>query len=170
MYVRSLSDYTYLTDSLQVLGKMTNQTHLDSPDAVNKIIRRVQERAASGFEPPRAWLFKGLVFYFNQEPSTESSKVDIQRLSVVSNISRFAGAAVVGSLKDSTITHVITDPDTWSGERTALRASLSTRRGKKIPHVVTRKWIEECWGEGTLLDEESEYLCTASILLLAHSL
>lgn len=170
MYVRSLSDYTYLTDCLQVLEKMTNRTHLDSPDAVNKIIGRVQERAASGFELPRGWLFKGLVFYFNQEPSTESSKVDIQRLSVVSNIARFAGAAVVGSLKDSSITHVITDPDTSSDERTALRASLSTRGGKKIPHVVTRKWIEECWGEGTLLDEESKYLCPTSVLLLADSL
>ena len=169
MYVLNLSNYTYLTDCLQILGRMTNKDHLDSPDTVNKIIGRIQERAASGFELPRGWLFKGLVFYFNRESDTESSKVDFQRLSMASNIVRFAGAAVVSSLADSSITHVITDPDILSAERNALRESLSTRGRRKVPHIVTSNWIEECWGEETLLDEESKFLFTISVLFLADS-
>lgn len=148
---------------------MTNKNRIDSPDAVNKIIGRMQERTASGFGLQRGWLFKGLVFYFNQESNTGSSEVDIQRLSVASNTARFAGAAVASSLKDSTITHVITSPDMSSAERSALRKSLSTRSGRKVPHTVTSKWIEESWSEGTLLDEESEcfsLLVFAQLLLL----
>lgn len=148
----------HVTNCLQILERMTDQNHIDSPDAINKIIGRIQERAASGFELPKGWLFKGLVFYFNQESTTESSEGHTQRLSVASNIARFAGAAVVGSLKNSNITHVITDPDLPSAERSALRGSLSTRSERKVPHIVTTKWIEDCWSEGTLLDEESKCL------------
>lgn len=79
---------------------------------------------------------------------------------MTANIARFAGATVVNSLKDVAITHVIIDSDTSSTETSEFRRSLSTRGGKKVPHIVTSKWIEECWGEKTLLDEESKFSCT----------
>lgn len=149
---------------------MTKQHHFDStqcPDTIRRITDRVQERAYSSFELPRGWLFKGQTFYFNRKSSTESSdeqegggQEHLHRLNVTANIARFAGAAVVSSLKDIAITHVIIDPDTSSTETSEFRRSLSTRGGKKVPHIVTRKWIEECWGERTLLDEESKFSWT----------
>lgn len=146
---------------------MTKQHHFDStqcPDTISRITVHIQERADSGFELPRGWLFKGLTFYFNRKLSTESSDVQedsnqghLHRLNVTANIARFAGAAVVSSLKDAAITHVIMDPDTSSAEMSAFRGSLSARGGRKLPHIVISKWIEECWSERTLLGEESEF-------------
>lgn len=51
------------------------------------------------------------------------------------------------------------DPDTSSADVSALRGSLSARVGarKKVPHVVSSKWIEESWEARTLLDEEREF-------------
>lgn len=148
---------------------MTKQHHFDStqcPDAIKRITDRVQERTYSGFELPRGWLFKGQTFYFNRKSSTESSNQQegggqehLHNLIVTANIARFAGAAVVSALKDATITHVIIDPDTSSTETSEFRRSLSTRGGKKVPHIVTSEWIEECWTERTLLDEESKFYC-----------
>lgn len=131
-------------------------------DSITRITERIQERADSGFEIPAGWLFKGLTFYFNHHQSTDGSgnteTTNTHHPHVVANIARFAGVGVVSTPDDAAITHVIVDPDTSSADVSALRGSLSARvgAGKKVPHIVNSKWIEESWEAQTLLDEERE--------------
>lgn len=141
---------------------MSKSKQFDSsqcPDSITRITERIQERADSGFEIPAGWLFKGLTLYFNHQLTSESEGVSTHLLRVAANIARFAGAGVVSTFDDTAITHVIVDPDTSSADVSALRGSLSARVGarKKVPHVVSSKWIEESWEARTLLDEEREF-------------
>ncbi|KAJ9604465.1 DNA ligase (ATP) [Cladophialophora chaetospira] len=77
------------------------------------------------------------------------------------SIAAFAGAQVLPhyhsmlatvptSLKPK-ITHVIAHP---ASDLPSLRKELARWKGRKIPRIVTREWIEVCWKEGTRVDEE----------------
>lgn len=154
---------------------MSKSRDVDSsqcPDSITKITEHIQERADSGYQIPPGWLFKGLTFFFNHKPTNDNAsdpqpsetgsdieppaQSQLHRLRASASIAKFAGAAVVNSLKDAAITHVIIDLDTPPAEISEFRGSLSARGGRKVPHIVTTKWVEESWDARTLLDEESE--------------
>ncbi|KAK4137204.1 hypothetical protein BT67DRAFT_98549 [Trichocladium antarcticum] len=71
---------------------------------------------------------------------------------------RFGGGEVVGDLEDQGITHVVVvggGKDTAVSERVVaadVRYKVSSRRA--VPRIVTAKWVEDCWREGTLVEEE----------------
>ena len=145
------------------MSKSHNFDSSQCPESVNKITGHIQERAESGYEIPPGWLFKGLKFLFNHKPTNNNDngeRIPTQsqryRLRASASIAKFAGAEVASSLKDTVITHVIMDPETPSAEISEFRGSLSARGGRKVPHIVTTKWVEESWDARTLLDEESE--------------
>ncbi|KAL4741955.1 DNA ligase 4 [Aspergillus similis] len=127
-----------------------------SPDAVQKVTEHIQEKVDSGWTMPCGWLFKGLALYFpeNEDDSASESfePEQSQRIHLALNTAKFAGASIITSLKDLSITHVVVDPDITSPELSKLRKTLSTR--KKIPHIVKVDWIEDSWKERTLFDEE----------------
>lgn len=150
-----------LKDILEQMSKKHNFDSSQCPDTITKITVRIQERASSGYETPIGWLLRGLTLYFNH-PQTEETKETDQahnlRTVAAANIARFAGADIVSDTADRAITHVIMDPDTPAAEISAFRGSLAARgAGRKVPHIVTSKWIEESWDAKTLLDEESEF-------------
>jgi DNA ligase 4 len=112
----------------------------------------------------KGWMFKGKRFYFDEPGSTSSSDVngnedvmDFDEVKTSNGASKlqacllasFAGATIAKSLSDTTVTHIITVPES---DVKAIRKSLSSR--KKIPRVVEAKWIDECWKEGTMVDED----------------
>ncbi|EDN06024.1 hypothetical protein I7I51_06408 [Histoplasma capsulatum] len=119
------------------------------------------------------WLFKGLVIYFAMPPSLSNEgngkipHVLPQRLYLASNLVKFAGGEVItdddGDMKDARITHVVVDSNP-PGDKAAMaaadvagiRRAISSRAGvgKRIPHIVGVEWVEESWGERTLVDEE----------------
>ncbi|EER38909.1 DNA ligase [Histoplasma capsulatum H143] len=119
------------------------------------------------------WLFKGLVIYFATPPSMSNEgngkipHVLPQRLYLASNLVKFAGGEVItdndGDMKDARITHVVVDSNP-PGDKAAMaaadvagiRRAISSRAGvgKRIPHIVGVEWVEESWGERTLVDEE----------------
>ncbi|GAB1320347.1 DNA ligase (ATP) [Madurella fahalii] len=72
---------------------------------------------------------------------------------------RFGNGEVTGDAEDSRITHVVVvggREDTATSERVVaadVRFKVSSRRS--VPRIVTTKWVEDCWREGTLLDEEA---------------
>ena len=150
-----------IKDILERMSEEHNFDSTQSPDTITKITERIQERASSGYETPIGWLFRGLTFYFNRPQPDETKEIDQAhnlRTVVVANIARFASAEIVSDMEDRTITHVIMDPDTPAAEISAFRGSLAARgAGRKVPHIVTSKWIEESWDAKTLLDEESEF-------------
>lgn len=68
---------------------------------------------------------------------------------------RFGGGIVSEDMDDISVTHVVVVGADEQSERdlsTEVRAIISQRT--PIPRLVTQFWLEECWEEGTLLDEE----------------
>jgi DNA ligase 4 len=122
------------------------------------------------------WLFYGLSIYFHhdqiaggsaEEHRRQRQSPDLamtQRFHLAANLCRFGGAEVLPILGDSRnpVTHVVVSPKLLSTELSSLRGKLAARighgSGAKMAHVVTVDWIEECWKEKTLLDEESTYI------------
>ncbi|KAL2024698.1 hypothetical protein VTK56DRAFT_6899 [Thermocarpiscus australiensis] len=75
------------------------------------------------------------------------------------NYIRFGHGEVVGDLEDKRITHVVVvggSGDGAASERVAaadVRYKVSSRR--VVPRIVSARWVEDCWREGTLVDEEA---------------
>lgn len=152
---------------LQIFNQMEqNQKQFDhAPDSetIQRVEARIQEKVNAGYTVPCGWLFRGLKFYFYSnkdhpdEPTSREPRKEDQRLQFARNTARFAGAESASSFKSSGTTHVIVDPDNLSSaDISSLRKSLAERPGVKMPHLVSVSWVEECWKNGTLLDEESK--------------
>lgn len=119
-----------------------------------KIETRIQDRVNAGYTAPCGWLFRGLILFFFSQSQTDDKQKD-RRLHLAQNTARFASAGSASSLKDSSITHVVIDTNALSSaDISSLRKSLADKSGTKIPHLVSVDWVEECWKNGTLLDEE----------------
>jgi DNA ligase 4 len=110
----------------------------------------------------KGWMFRGKRFYFDQpakdDVDGEEDEMDLDaggpRLGISASfharvLASFAGVTIAMSLLDETVTHIITMP---KSDVKAIRKSISSRR--KIPRVVEVKWIEDCWREGTMVDED----------------
>lgn len=121
-----------------------NEISLD-PTSSQRIESRIQHRINAGYTAPCGWLFRGLTLFFPQKPGQKG-------LHLVQNTARFGSAEIVTSLQNS-VTHVVVDSEADSADISSLRKSLADRSGK-IPHLVGVDWVEECWKNGTLLDEE----------------
>lgn len=131
-----------------------------NPKIVRKLNERIQEKVNAGWEMPSGWLFKGLTILFPQNDKVDDAEVDETsqthqqyRLNLARNTVRFAGANVVDS-KSSSVTHIVVAPGSSSSDVSSIRKSHSAKPGKKVPHLVTAEWIEECWKQRTLLGEE----------------
>ncbi|GAO45821.1 hypothetical protein G7K_0070-t2 [Saitoella complicata NRRL Y-17804] len=108
------------------------------------------------------WLFARCTVYLDTpqlgqkyglaEASQDGKREDVNRLYLVSTTLAFAGAHICTDFYDNDITHVVVDPSDRSRLR-KLRARLALR--DKQPRVVSAAWVEECWKEKTLLDEEA---------------
>lgn len=150
-----------LKDIFEQMSKKHNFNSSQCAETMTKITERIQERASSGYETPIGWLFRGLTLYFNRPQPEETKGADQAhnpRTVAAAHIARFAGAEIVSDTTDRAITHVIMKPDTPATEISEFRGSLAARgAGRKVPHIVTSKWIEESWDAKTLLDEESEF-------------
>lgn len=124
------------------------------PRTFQRVETRIQERVNAGYTVPCGWLFRSLKLYFYSQVQSEDTQKDY-RLQLAQNTARFASAEIAPSLANASITHVVVNPDTLSSaEITSLRKSLADKSGTKMPHLVSVDWVEECWKNGTLLDEE----------------
>lgn len=106
-----------------------------------------------GLENMKGFMFKGLCMYVNgNERGVDLADLDeqgLRRLSMEDKL-KFGLGSVVWDLEDRSITHIIVE----GGIETVrdIREVISHRR--KLPRIVSFKWVEDSWREGTLLDEE----------------
>ncbi|KAL2853726.1 ATP dependent DNA ligase domain-containing protein [Aspergillus pseudodeflectus] len=135
---------------LTQMGKGHKGNRTANHEAIEKLTESIQERTDAGWTVPLGWLFKGFTLHFVKEGGGGLSSVFPTQ--AARNVARFAGAVVTESLKSSSITHVVVNPETPASDLSSIRQTLSTR--KKVPHIVTIAWIEESWKEKTILDEE----------------
>lgn len=124
-----------------------------------RIEARIQEKVNSGYTAPCGWLFRGLSFFFspvNQTNGEDDGMISLDlTLELLQNTASFAGANIATSLEAPGITHAIVNSETASPAKLdSLRKSVAALPGRKVPHLVTSKWVEESWKNGTLLDEE----------------
>lgn len=155
--------HTEHTNHAQLLKQMSksNPEPPDTSETIQTLDAYIQERVNSGHELPIGYLFKGLTLFFPHKTSneadpanTDSSGMERQyRLRMASNTASFAGATVVSSLDDPAITHVVVDPKCAAEEISSIRGSWAAG-SRKLPHLVSVEWVEECWAQRTVLDEE----------------
>ncbi|ROW17458.1 hypothetical protein VPNG_00632 [Cytospora leucostoma] len=70
----------------------------------------------------------------------------------------FGSGDVAGDLDDGAVTHVVivSGGNDQAVRKVAadVRSRVSKREKLKIPYVVTERWLEDCWKEETLVNEE----------------
>lgn len=82
-------------------------------------------------------------------------EVDDHSLNKLRHYVRYCGGVCTDDPNDEATTHVVLvgeDPMQVGDAGDIVRKELSSRR--KMPRVVNSQWIQECWKERTLLDEE----------------
>ncbi|KAJ0425510.1 hypothetical protein BJY00DRAFT_181990 [Aspergillus carlsbadensis] len=146
-----------LQDLLKQMGKDHKSNKTASHETIEKLTESIQERTDAGWTLPLGWLFNGFTLHFHKEGNGGLSSETLQsrqksRTQSAKNVARFAGAAVTDSLKSSSITHIVVNPENPASDISSIRQTVSTR--KKVPHIVTIAWVEESWKEKTILDEE----------------
>ncbi|KAF4461772.1 dna ligase 4 [Fusarium albosuccineum] len=97
----------------------------------------------------RSFIFRHCVILYHRVD------VDDNRISRLKHFVKYGGGLVTADTNDLSATHVVIegdDPMQVGEAADMVRKELSSRRVQ--PRVVTGKWIDECWKEGTLLDEE----------------
>ncbi|KAK3692165.1 ATP dependent DNA ligase domain-containing protein [Podospora appendiculata] len=146
--------YARDVDVLELRKIVDGMGKMEGPFDVELFLEQLDERSHGGFlEGLRGFLFRRcrVLFVLDEEVSGSQGL----RLR---NYVRFGDGTVVEDDGDDKVTHVVIiagDEDEAAERELAaeMRYKVSSRRA--VPRIVTRKWVEDCWREGTLLDEES---------------
>lgn len=164
-------------------AKPGKQQLVEYDDEINEISETAFERSHAGGTPPPGWLFRGIAIHFHE--SAEASETSDQiRNFLARKVAKFGGADIVEDLDiafgkpkgrdrqstTNTLTHiVITSSKLVKDEIANIRKTIAQQqmsdRGLKIPHIVTVGWIEQCWKEKTLLDEDRMFFPSLSLNL-----
>ncbi|KAH6976066.1 hypothetical protein BKA56DRAFT_75069 [Ilyonectria sp. MPI-CAGE-AT-0026] len=97
----------------------------------------------------RSFMFRRCVVLLHQVD------VDDNRISTLKHYIQYGGGMVTEDPNDPSVTHVVIegeDPMKVGEAGDMVRKELSSRRTQ--PRIVSGTWIDECWKEQTLLDEE----------------
>jgi DNA ligase-4 len=108
------------------------------------------EEHGHGLSVLRGFMFQRCKVYFHCP--VEDDQLNVLKLA---HYVKYAGGSCVEDLDDASLTHIVVvgeDPTETSEAAEKIRKKLSSRR--KMPRVVSGKWIADSWREKTLLDEE----------------
>ncbi|KAK8117435.1 DNA ligase 4 [Apiospora kogelbergensis] len=144
-YARSLS----LKEFRDLLMDMPKKEIGYEPFDKQQFITQLEERGHD-LGNLKCYLFRRNVVYF-----AVGESISPIRLLKFKNWVRFGGGIISEDLEDISVTHVIVFGADEQDERDVsaeVRATVSKRT--PIPYVVTQYWLEECWKESTLLDED----------------
>lgn len=97
-----------------------------------------------GLENVRSFLFERCVVHFLPDEGREASKL--------ARYVKYCGGQVVDGSSSAFVTHHVVVHQSPRDEVQSLRGQWAP--GQRMPWVVYGGWVEECWKEGTLLDEE----------------
>ncbi|KAI1259063.1 ATP dependent DNA ligase domain-containing protein [Xylariaceae sp. FL1019] len=143
-YARDL-DAKELKQLLQNMPKREIVDHFDR----EAFIRRLTENGHD-LSMLRGHLFQDMVIHLAGTTDAPSA-----RFHQIKDRVRFGSGTLVDDLEDGSISHIIVLGSDDGGEmETAaeVRATISTRH--PVPRVVTAQWIEDCWKNRTIVDEE----------------
>ncbi|WYZ39905.1 hypothetical protein EsH8_IV_000246 [Colletotrichum jinshuiense] len=141
--------------SLDELREIFKDMPKKEPDAqsFNKshFLNQLEERGHS------MSMLKGSMFHqcvVHLYDTAEDGDGENLKLLKLRNYLMFGGARLVGDADDDQATHIVVvgSGDRMTEAAEVLRRGVSHRR--KIPHIVGGSWVDDCWREKTLLDEE----------------
>ncbi|KAM5375069.1 hypothetical protein ACJA88_007734 [Fusarium oxysporum] len=142
-YARDLS-IEELRELMQDMPKIEDGTQFDK----NEFLQQLEEHGKD-LGRLRSFTFRRCVVLFH---AVEAGDNKISRLK---HLVKYGGGNVTDDTDDLSVTHVVIegdDPMQVGEAADMVRKELSSRRLQ--PRLVTGKWIDECWNESTLLDEE----------------
>ncbi|KAK0646421.1 ATP dependent DNA ligase domain-containing protein [Cercophora newfieldiana] len=145
-YARGMVDVRELRAIFESMDIPRGSSHFDAGQFLNQL-----EEHGRGIEGPKGLLFRRCRVYFALGEGV--SGLEAVRLG---NYINFGRGEVADHLYDEDTTHVVVvAKDARQAREVAagIRFEISTRN--MPPRVVTQKWVESCWEEGTLLDEEA---------------
>jgi DNA ligase-4 len=130
---------------------------MDMPDDserfdVDQFLDQLEEHG-NGMDGLKSFMFRRCRVHFalgEGVPETKALKLG--------NYVRFGNGEVVEDLEDEQITHVVVvggRENTAASEKVVaadVRYKVSSRRA--VPRIVAARWVEDCWKEDTLVDEE----------------
>ncbi|KAK3996048.1 hypothetical protein QBC44DRAFT_319059 [Cladorrhinum sp. PSN332] len=123
-----------------------------------QFLDQLEERRGHGVvEGLKGFLFRRCRVYFALPEEEGVAGFEMVKMA---NMVRFGNGEVVDDLEDKGVTHVVVVVGGGGGKDKAaerevvadVRYKVSSRR--HVPRIVTDKWVEDCWKEGTLVDEE----------------
>lgn len=129
-----------------LLKHMPKLEGLANPFDKDLFVQQLEEHGRP-LENLKGYLFGRCVVYFHDGE-------DVSGLAgfKLGNYVKFGDGRVVGYLGSPDITHIVVIRGEDKEGVAGLREEISSRG--RIPRVVTGKWVEDCWRESTLLDEE----------------
>lgn len=143
-YARNIS----LDELKYILNDMPKIEDHDDPFDKRQFLDQLHEHGKD-FESLRSFIFQRCVVLLHSVDATAN------QLSRLNHYIRYGGGVCTEDTNNESITHIVVvgeDPMQVGDAGDDVRKELSSRR--KMPRVVNRQWIEECWKERTLLDEE----------------
>ena len=107
------------------------------------------EEHGKGLSHLRGFMFQRCVMHFLRAGLSAENLTE-----KLSRYIQYAGGQCAEDLSNEEITHIVVagNPDSVKEEVDSIRQGWHKR---KMPWLVRGDWVQECWKEGTLLDEEA---------------
>jgi len=137
----------------EILDSMDLPDGEDGQFDADKFLDQLEEHG-NGLEGLKSFMFRRCRVHFalgGGVPETTALKLG--------NYVRLGNGEVAADIEDNSITHVVVlggRDDTTASEKVVaadVRYKVSSRRA--VPRIVSGKWVDDCWREGTLVDEEA---------------
>ena len=120
----------------------------------------IDERLIDSIGDTPGWLFRGTVLCFvdlnasaNMPGDEGKAGFESSQFENARSIARFAGATLAIGVDESNVTHVVVgDGPRNDDTMRKLRGKIVQR--KRLPRLVTTKWLQDSWAEKTRLDEK----------------
>lgn len=144
-YVRDVD----LTELRALLKDIPKKEDMDEPFNKHQFLSRLEEQGHD-FGGLKGHLFKGLYVYF-----ALSKDLDLVTALKMKNWIRFGGGRLAEHLDDESLTHVVVLANDEESERKMAADARSAVSGRRpVPNVVPMQWLEDCWKNSTLVDEQ----------------
>ncbi|KAK5994597.1 DNA ligase 4 [Cladobotryum mycophilum] len=135
----------------ELRGLLRDMPKLEKPESFDKVgfLEQLEEHGKD-LSHLRGFMFQRCVVHFHAVDGI--GKKLVHRLE---HYVKYGGGACADGLGDQSVTHVVVvgeDAMEVGEAGDQLRKELSSRR--KMPRIVSGKWVDDSWKEKTLLDEE----------------
>ncbi|KAK0722705.1 hypothetical protein B0T26DRAFT_643067 [Lasiosphaeria miniovina] len=142
-----------ILDHMPTTGRNDEEDEFEDSSSVafdaGRFLDQLEEHG-HGLDDLKSFLFRRCRVYFALGQGVSEGQALKLRKHVL-----FGNGHVTSGVEDETVTHVVIIGKDAASEREAaadVRYRVSARSA--VPRIVTQRWVEDCWGEGTLVDEE----------------